>query len=76
MAVADPVEVGQRLSIPDLARRRSDFLVLGMSTRVLSDDDDDDEKIHEVLFWILGELKKESTNKSSHSYSTVPSLSV
>ena len=34
MAVALPVEVGQRLSMPERARRRSFFLVLGMSTRV------------------------------------------
>ena len=32
-AVADPVVVGARFSIPDRARRRSFFLVLGMSTR-------------------------------------------
>merc|ERR1712038_798877 len=31
MAVADPVDVGQRLSIPDRALRRSLFLVLGIS---------------------------------------------
>ena len=34
MAVAEPVEVGARLSMPERARRRSDFFVLGMSTRV------------------------------------------
>mmetsp|Transcript_8913 Transcript_8913/g.29503 ORF Transcript_8913/g.29503 Transcript_8913/m.29503 type:complete len:268 (-) Transcript_8913:97-900(-) len=32
-AVAEPVEVGDRLSIPERARRRSDFLGLTMSTR-------------------------------------------
>mmetsp|Transcript_13746 Transcript_13746/g.23499 ORF Transcript_13746/g.23499 Transcript_13746/m.23499 type:complete len:243 (+) Transcript_13746:623-1351(+) len=31
-AVADPVEVGARLSMPERARRRSDFLSLTMST--------------------------------------------
>ena len=34
MAVAEPVEVGQRLTMPERARRKSDFLVLGMSTMV------------------------------------------
>lgn len=34
MAVAEPVDVGARFSMPERARRRSDFLVLGMSTNV------------------------------------------
>jgi hypothetical protein len=38
MAVAEPVEVGARLTMPDLARLRSSFLALTESTTVCGGD--------------------------------------